>query len=81
MSKSLKNYITIKVASLSGPPALLTRRGGCPELEAPPRVPRSLPLPDVVAVVTAALRAWDCVNSRADCSVPWVGLQQAGLGG
>ena len=55
MSKSLKNYITIKVACLSGPPrcrrvveAALSGR--------PTRVPGSLPLLGAVPVVTAALR-------------------------
>ena len=90
MSKSLKNYVTIKVGCLSGPPrsrrvveAALSRRptpgarGSSPSwcgrcghgcTQAPVSM-RSRP------------RAWDHVNSHADCSIPWVGLHVAGVGG
>lgn len=43
MSKSLKNYITIKVACLRGP-HVADASGGCPERGGPPGPPGSLPI-------------------------------------
>lgn len=88
MSKSLKNYITIKVACLSGPPRCRRVVEAALAREAHPG-PRVSPPSGAVPVVTAHTQAhlqevktqgWDHINSRADCSVPWVGLQLAGVG-
>ena len=90
MSKSLKNYVTIKVGCLSGPPrsrriveAALSRR---PTLGARGSSPSwcgrcGHGCTQAPVSMRSRPRAWDHVNSHADCSIPWVGLHVAGVGG
>lgn len=86
MSKSPKNYITIKAALLSGPHAV-DGRGGCPERRPTPG-PRPLPHPGavpshgctVLCLQEVKTQARDHINHVQTPAVSLVNFQLAGWG-